>query len=50
MRNPVGKDAGMPAFRPANSAQDGRLLGDVVLPVCEKRGRDSGILVAETQV
>jgi hypothetical protein len=36
MRNPVGKDAEMPAIRPANFAQDGLFLGDVLLPICGK--------------
>jgi hypothetical protein len=48
--NLVGNDDGKPAIRLANFAQDGHLIGDVVLPICGKRGRDSGILVALTQV
>jgi hypothetical protein len=43
--NRVGNDDGKPAIRLANFAQDGHLFGDVVSPICGKRGRDSGILI-----
>jgi len=48
--NFVGKDAGIPAFRPAKSAPEAHLSGDFVLPIRGKRERDSEFLVAATQV
>jgi hypothetical protein len=46
----IGKDAGVPAIRPANFAPEAHLSGDFVLPIRGKWERDSEFLVAATQV